>query len=153
MLNKKILNLKLPATSDQVIEFKKLKGQAFVLFFYPKDSTPGCTKEGKDFTKLHKDFKKQGFEIFGVSRDSMASHERFKKNQKYSFDLISDTEGELCEAFEVLKEKPLFGKKFKGIERSTFILSEEGKVIKEWRQVKALGHAKEVLDFVKSIKS
>ena len=153
MLNKKILNLKIPTTSNQVIEFKKLKGQAFVLFFYPKDSTPGCTKEGKDFTKLHKDFKKQGFEIFGVSRDNIASHEKFKKNQKYSFDLISDTEGELCEAFEVLKEKSLFGKKFKGIERSTFILSEEGKVIKEWRKVKVLGHAKEVLDFVKSLKS
>ena len=153
MLNKKIPNLKLPATSDRVIEFKKLRRQAFVLFFYPKDSTPGCTKEGKDFTKLHKDFKKQGFEIFGVSRDSIASHEKFKKNQKYSFDLISDTEGELCEAFEVLKEKSLFGKKFKGIERSTFILSEEGKVIKEWRKVKVLGHATEVLDFVKSLKS
>jgi len=153
MLNKKIPALKLPATGDQTIDFKKLKGQAFVLFFYPKDSTPGCTKEGKDFTKFHKDFKKQGFEIFGISRDSISSHEKFKKNQKYSFDLISDSEEKLCEAFGVLKEKSMFGKTVRGIERSTFLISEEGKVIKEWRKVKVLGHAKEVLAFVKALKT
>ena len=151
MLNKKAPTLKLPATSEQTIDFKKLKSQAFVLFFYPKDSTPGCTKEGQDFTKLHKDFKKQGFEIFGVSKDNISSHEKFKSKEKYSFELISDEEGKLCEAFDVLKEKSLHGKTFKGIERSTFVISQEGKVIKEWRKVKVPGHTKEVLEFVKSI--
>ena len=151
MLNKKTPNLKLPATRGQTIDFKKLKGQAFVLFFYPKDATPGCAKEGRDFTKLHKDFKQQGVEIFGVSKDSLSSHEKFKKNQKYSFDLISDEEGKLSEAFGVLKKKSLFGKTFMGIERSTFLISEERKVIKEWRKVKVLGHAGEVLEAVKRL--
>jgi len=151
MTIKSIPALKWSATSDQIIDFKKLKGQAFVLFFYPKDSTPGCTQEGKDFTQLHTEFKKQGFEIFAVSRDSLSSHEKFKNKQKYSFDLISDTDGELCEAFGVLKKKSMFGKTFTGIERSTFVISDEGSVLKEWRKVKVLGHAKEVLVFVKSL--
>ena len=151
MLNTQTLNLKLPATGEQTIDFKKLTHQAFVLFFYPKDSTPGCTQEGKDFTKFHKDFKKQGFEIFGVSKDTISSHEKFKEKQKYSFELISDKEGKLCEAFEVLKNKSLFGKSFKGIERSTFVISKEGKILKEWRKVKVPDHAKEVLNYVKSI--
>ena len=150
MLNKKIPKLKLSATGKRTIDFHKLEGQTFILYFYPKDDTPGCTQEGADFTQLHKQFKKAQVEIFGVSKDSLSSHEKFKTKQKYSFDLISDHEGKLCKAFNVLKTKSMFGKTYQGIERSTFIISPAGKVIKEWRKVKVNGHAKEVLEFIKS---
>ena len=150
MSNKKIPDLKLPATGEKTIDFRKMEGQAFILYFYPKDDTPGCAQEGSDFTKAHKQFKKAQVEIFGVSKDSLSSHEKFKAKQKYSFDLISDNEGKLCKAFNVLKTKSMFGKTYQGIERSTFVISPEGKVIKEWRKVKVNGHAEEVLKFIKS---
>ena len=151
MLNKQVPNLNLPATGGQTVKLKELKGQIIVLYFYPKDATPGCTQEGADFTKLHREFKKSGAEIFGVSKDSLSSHEKFKEKQNYSFDLISDEEGQLCKAFDVLKEKSMYGKTYLGIERSTFVISEKGIIEKEWRQVKVEQHAKAVLDFVKSL--
>ena len=149
MLNKKVPNLNLPATGGKSVNLKDFKGQAVVLYFYPKDSTPGCTQEGADFTKLHKEFQNLGAEIFGASRDSLSSHEKFKKRQKYSFDLISDEKGQICRAFDVLKEKSLFGKTYLGIERSTFLISSKGVVEREWRNVKVKGHAEEVLEALK----
>ncbi|MBC6414943.1 MAG: peroxiredoxin [Bdellovibrionales bacterium] len=150
MLNKKSPTFKLPATGNTTIDSQKLLGQAFVLYFYPKDDTPGCSQEGADFTKLHSQFKKHGVEIFGVSKDSLSSHEKFKAKKKYSFELISDTKGELCKAFDVLKTKSMFGKTYQGIERSTFFISSKGKILKEWRKVKVKDHAKKVLDFIKT---
>ena len=151
-MNKKVLNLTLPATGGKTVNLKDLK-QAVVLYFYPKDDTPGCTQEGKDFTKLHKKFQSLGCEIFGVSKDTISSHEKFKQKYKYSFDLISDQDGELCSAFSVFKKKSMFGKTYMGIERSTFLISAEGLVQKEWRKVKVKGHAEEVLSALKELSS
>ena len=112
-----------------------------ILFFYPKDATPGCTQEGRDFRDLYKEIKKQGGEVLGVSKDSIPSHEKFKEKQKYPFELISDEKEELCKAFGVLKEKSFFGKTFQGINRSTFVIDADGFIKKEWKDVKVKGHA------------
>ncbi len=151
MTGKKVPELSLPATSDKNINLKDFKGRGVVVYFYPKDATPGCTQEGGDFRDMYKKFQKLGVEIFGVSKDSLNSHEKFKEKQSYPFDLISDEKGKLCEMFGVLKDKSMFGKKFKGISRSTFVISKEGLVKKEWRDVKVNGHAKEVFEFVKTL--
>lgn len=150
-LGKKVPAFKLPATSESVAQLTKLKGKKIVLYFYPKDSTPGCTKEGEGFKKHFKNFQKLDTEIFGVSRDSMRSHEKFKDKYKFPFELISDEEEELCHLFDVIKEKNLYGRKFMGIERSTFVIDEKGKLIKEWRKVKVPGHVEEVFEFVKEL--
>lgn len=142
--------LKLSATSDQTIRLADLKGQVVVLYFYPRDATPGCTTEGHDFTKLAKKFAAAGAVIYGVSRDSLASHEKFKAKEKYAFDLISDPDEKLCEAFGVMKLKNMYGKQVRGIERSTFVFGKDGKLAREWRGVKVPGHAAEVLAFVVS---
>ena len=146
-----VSSLTLEATGGHQINLSQLKGQNVVVYFYPKDSTPGCTVEGSDFTRLHDQFKKQNTEVFGVSRDSMKSHENFKAKQNYSIELISDPEEKLCQSFGVIKEKNLYGRKFMGIERSTFVIDKNGKLVKEWRGVKGPGHAEEVLDFVKTL--
>ena len=151
VLNQEVPDLSLSATGGALVNLKKLKGKTLVVYFYPKDDTPGCTQEGADFTQLDKKFQKLGAKIFGVSKDSLLSHEKFKSKQKYSFDLISDPEGKLCTAFKVLKEKSMFGKKYYGIERSTFVISKAGKIKKEWRKVKVKDHAQEVLAFVKNL--
>ncbi len=151
MTGKKIPNLSLPATGGKNINLKDLKGKAVILYFYPKDATPGCTQEGGDFRDLYMKIKKQGAEVFGVSKDSVSSHEKFKTKQKYPFELISDENGKLCKAFGVLKEKSMFGKTFLGINRSTFIIDSSGLVKKEWRNVKVKGHAQEVFDFLKTL--
>ena len=153
MLGKKVPNLSLPATGGQTVNLKDLKHQFIILYFYPKDDTPGCTREGADFTKLHKKFQNLGAEIFGVSKDSITAHEKFKQKYKYSFDLLSDEKGKLCEFFSVLKQKSMFGKTYLGIERSTFLISSEGVVKEEWRKVKVEGHAKKVLEALKSLNS
>ena len=148
---KNVPDFNLVATGKSLLNLKEdFKGKTLVLYFYPKDSTPGCTQEGHDFTRLHSQFKKAGAEIIGVSRDSLASHEKFKNKQKYSFELISDESEKLCKAFKVLSQKSLFGKKYIGLERSTFVISPEGIVLKEWRKVKVKNHAQEVLDFINS---
>ena len=126
-------------------------GKSYVIYFYPKDNTPGCTQEGEDFRDLYKEFKKLKTEIYGVSRDSLKSHEGFKEKYKYPFELISDTEEKLCNLFDVIKEKNMYGKKYMGIERSTFLINKEGKLSAEWRKVKVNGHAAEVLEEVKKI--
>lgn len=148
--SKVLSSLQLPATSG-TFQLSEHKGKKVVLFFYPKDATPGCTLEGHEFSKLLPQFKKLGAVVYGVSRDSMKSHEKFKEKQCYTVDLISDEEEELCAIFDVVKDKNMYGKKVRGIERSTFVLDPSGEVLAEWRKVKAEGHAKEVLEAVKAL--
>ena len=149
-LERKVPDFKVPATGDQTIQLKSLRGRKVVIYFYPKDSTPGCTSEGQDFRDLHAKFKRQNAVILGVSRDSLASHEKFKAKQKFPFALVSDPDEVLCRKFDVIKEKTLYGRKFMGIERSTFLIDESGKLKEEWRKVKVKGHAAEVLEAVKN---
>ncbi len=149
-LNRIVADFKCAATGDKTIQLKDLRGQKVVIYFYPKDSTPGCTTEGQDFRDLHSKFRRQKTVILGVSRDSLASHEKFKEKQNFPFDLLSDPDEKICRKFDVIKEKSLYGRKFLGIERSTFLIDENGKLKHEWRRVKVKGHAQEVLDTVKN---
>ena len=151
-LNRVVADFKAAATSDQTIHLKALRGQNVVLYFDPKDSTPGCTTEGQDFRDLHAKFKRLNTVVLGVSRDSLASHEKFREKQKFPFDLISDPDETLCRKFDVIKEKSLYGRKFMGVERSTFLIDAAGKLRSEWRKVKVKGHAAEVLEAVKALK-
>lgn len=139
------LNIKLPASDDKEYTLSDFNGQKLVLYFYPKDNTSGCTLEAKDFTCLVDDYNAKGYTIIGVSRDSVKSHKNFIIKQELGLLLLSDQNEELVKAFDVLKEKSMYGKKYMGIERSTFILDESGKIVKEYRKVKAKGHAEEVL--------
>ena len=141
----------LPATSARQISLSELRGKIVVLYFYPKDNTPGCTNESKDFGALNDEFSAAGCEIFGISRDSIKSHENFKAKLELPFDLISDTDEVACEAFGVMKMKNMYGKQVRGIERSTFVIDAEGRIAREWRAVKVPGHAAEVLSFVQSV--
>ena len=150
-INAKVKKFKVSATNELEIDSTDLIGKSYVIYFYPKDNTPGCTQEGEDFRDLYKEFKKLKTEIYGVSRDSLKSHEGFKEKYKYPFELISDTEEKLCNLFDVIKEKNMYGKKYMGIERSTFLINKEGKLSAEWRKVKVNGHAAEVLEEVKKI--
>ena len=151
VLNEKVPAFKKPATGDTTVRLLEFKGRKLILFFYPKDDTPGCTREGEGFRDHYKKFKKLNTEIFGVSKDSMDSHEKFKSKFQFPFELISDPDEELCKIFDVIREKNMYGKKYMGIERSTFVIDEKGKLLKEWRKVKVPGHVEEVLEFVKSL--
>ena len=148
-VGKKVPAFKLPATGEQTISLTSLKGKNIVLYFYPRDSTPGCTTEGQDFRDNIAKFKRQDCVVLGVSRDTIASHEKFKAKQKFPFDLLSDTEEELCNLFDVIKLKNMYGKKHLGIERSTFIINKKGVLKREWRKVKVKEHVAEVLAAVK----
>jgi len=150
-MNRVVADFSCDATGDQKIRLKDLRGKHVVLYFYPKDSTPGCTQEGLDFKELHAKFKRQNAVILGASRDSVASHEKFKAKQKFPFELLSDPDEKLCKKFDVIKEKSLYGRKFMGVERSTFLIDAEGKLREEWRKVKVKGHAAEVLERVKML--
>ena len=140
--------MKWEKTGGEFFSLSEFKGKTTVLYFYPKDNTPGCTTEGQDFAKNYKKFQKLGVEILGVSRDSLTSHEKFKTKMKFPFDLISDPTEVLCKKFDVIQMKSLYGKKFLGIERSTFVINAKGKIEKEWRKVKVAGHVNEVLAFL-----
>ena len=137
------------ATSEQTISNESFNNKNVVIYFYPKDSTPGCTTEGQEFRDNYKNFKKLNTEILGVSRESIKSHEKFKKNEKFNFELISDPDEKICKQYDVIKEKSMYGKKYMGIERSTFLIDSKGKLVNEWRKVKVTGHAKEVLEAAK----
>lgn len=150
-VGKKVKNFSVPATGDQTISLADLKGKNVVLYFYPKDSTPGCTTEGQDFRDNHSRFKRAGTVILGVSRDSLKSHENFKAKHEFPFELLSDAEEKLCNQFGVIKEKNMYGKKVMGIERSTFLIDGEGVLRREWRKVKVAGHVDEVLEAVKEL--
>ena len=151
VIGKKVPNFALPATGDQTIKLADLKGQRVVLYFYPKDSTPGCTREGQDFRDAQAKFKRANTLIFGVSRDSLKSHENFKAKQGFKFELLSDADETLCKLFDVIKEKNMYGKKVMGIERSTFLIDDKGVLRQEWRKVKVEGHVDEVLQAVKGL--
>lgn len=150
-VGQKVAAFSVPATGGKTVSLEGLRGKKVVLYFYPKDATPGCTVEGQDFTRLHDAFRAAGAEVFGISRDTIKSHENFKANQKYSVDLLSDADEKLCQAFGVIKMKNMYGKQVRGIERSTFVIDEDGKLAKEWRGVRVPGHADEVLAYVKSL--
>ena len=152
-LNRVVADFTAAATGDKSLRLKDLRDSNVVLYFYPKDSTPGCTTEGRDFAALNASFRRQKTVILGVSRDSLASHEKFKEKQGFPFDLLSDPEEKLCRQFDVIQEKSLYGRKFMGVVRSTFLIDADGKLRREWRNVKVKGHAEEVLDAVKSINS
>ncbi len=141
----------LPATGGKTISLGDLSGRTVVLYFYPKDNTPGCTTEGEQFRDLHDEFAKHNVTVLGVSRDSIKSHENFKSKKEFPFDLLSDPDETLCEAFGVMKLKNMYGKQVRGIERSTFVINAKGEICREWRGVKVPGHAQEVLDFVASL--
>jgi thioredoxin-dependent peroxiredoxin len=153
---KAVVGKKLPAftadaTGDQKIRSTELKGGPVVLYFYPKDDTPGCTLEGQDFRANHARFRKLNTTVLGISRDSVASHEKFKAKFKFPFELLSDPDEKLCKLFDVIKEKNMYGKKVLGIERSTFLVDADGVLRKEWRKVKVDGHVDEVLEAVRSL--
>jgi peroxiredoxin Q/BCP len=149
-LNRVVADFRITATGDQTVQLKALRGCKVVVYFYPKDSTPGCTTEGQDFRDLHGKFRRQKTLVFGVSRDSIASHEKFKAKQEFPFELLSDPDEKLCRQFDVIREKMLYGRKYMGVDRSTFLIDEKGKLRQEWRKVKVKGHAQEVLDAVKN---
>ncbi len=150
-MNRVVADFTAEATRGKTIRLKDLRGQNVVLYFYPKDSTPGCTTEGRDFSRLHAKFRRQKTVVLGVSRDSIASHEKFRAKQEFPFDLISDPDEKLCKAFDVIHEKSLYGRKFMGVVRSTFLIDKAGKLRGEWRKVKVAGHAEEVLEAVKGL--
>ena len=149
-LNRVVADFKCQATGGQTVQLKALRGSNVVLYFYPKDATPGCTTEGQEFRDLHAKFRRLNTQIFGVSKDSVASHEKFCDQQQFPFALISDPDETLCRKFDVIQEKSLYGRKYMGIERSTFLIDASGKLRAEWRKVKVKGHAAEVLEAVKN---
>ena len=152
VLNKPLPEFEAVATSGVKFTPQAFLGKVVVLYFYPKDHTPGCTTEAMQFRDRHKDFVKAGAVLFGVSRDNMASHEKFRQNLELPFDLIADTEEKLCHMFGVVKNKIMYGKKVKGIERSTFLVGADGILKQEWRGLKVPGHVDEVLKAVKLLK-
>lgn len=150
MLSEPAPDFELPATGGKNFRLSSAQGKSLVIYFYPKDNTPGCTSEGLQFRELHPQFAKLGCEIYGISRDSIKSHENFKSKMSFPFELLSDTDEAACKLFDVIKMKNMYGKKVRGIERSTFVIDARGIVRREWRGVKVPGHAQEVLEFIKS---
>ncbi|MEM9242918.1 MAG: peroxiredoxin [Pseudomonadota bacterium] len=147
----KLPNLTVTMTNEQKIKLASLKGNHVVLYFYPRDSTPGCTQEGKDFRDNYKAFTDLNAIILGVSRDSLSSHEKFKQKYEMPFDLIADPEEEMCQRFDVMKMKNMYGKQVRGIERSTFLIDDTGVIRQIWRKVKVPGHVCEVLASLKNL--
>lgn len=142
-----------PATGGKIWKLADAAGSILVLYFYPRDNTPGCTQEGKAFRDLHQAFRKAGTIVVGVSPDSVASHEKFKTKMSFPFELLADEDRSLCEMFDVIREKSLYGRKFMGVERSTFLIDRQGVLRREWRKVKVAGHAQEVLEAVRALES
>ena len=151
MTDETVADFSLPATGGKTFSLVECRGQPLVIYFYPKDSTPGCTSEAQQFRDLYPEFSKAGAVVVGVSRDSIKSHENFRSKQDLPFDLLSDAEELLCTQFAVIKMKSMYGKQVRGIERSTFVIDGKGVLRREWRGVTVPGHAQEVLDFVKTL--
>lgn len=141
----------LPATGGHTVTLSELKGSKVVLYFYPKDNTPGCTTEGQDFRDLHDQFQALDTVIFGISRDGLKAHENFRAKYDFPFHLISDKDESLCRLFDVIKLKKLYGKEYMGVDRSTFLIDKQGRLRREWRSVKVKDHAAEVLEAVKTL--
>ena len=152
VLDRPVPDFELPATGGKQFRLSTAQGKPVVLYFYPKDSTPGCTTEAQQFRDLYPEFQALGCQIYGISRDSLKSHENFKAKQNLPFELLSDKEEAACNLFGVIKMKQLYGKQVRGIERSTFVIDGGGVLRCEWRGVKVAGHAQEVIDFIKTLK-
>ena len=144
-------NFKLPATGEKDVELRSLRGKNVVLYFYPKDNTSGCTTEGEDFGARYAKFKRKNTVVLGISRDTVASHEKFREKFSFPFDLLADTDEKACKLYDVIKEKNMYGRKHMGIVRSTFLIDANGKLRREWLKVKVKGHVDEVLEAVKSL--
>ena len=145
-LGKAVPNFTGRITNDFIFHLSDYKGQKIVIYFYPKDSTPGCTKEGEDFRDSFENFKEKNTVIIGVSRDSVTSHDKFSNKYNFPFKLISDENEKVCKLFDVIKEKNMYGRKYMGIERSTFLIDDKGVLVNEWRKVKVNGHVEQVLE-------
>lgn len=150
-VGKKAPSFTAKATNDKTVSLKDFKGRYLVIYFYPKDNTPGCTQEGQDFRDLYAEFQALDADIIGVSKDSLRTHSNFKAKYALPFDLISDEDESLCQAFGVIQLKKLYGKEYLGIERSTFLIGPDGTLLAEWRKVKVKDHAKAVLDALKAL--
>jgi peroxiredoxin Q/BCP len=146
-----IKDFELPSTGDTFFKLSEHRGKNVVVYFYPKDNTSGCTLEGQEFRDLYKDFTKANTIVVGISRDSIKSHEGFKASHSFPFELLADTDEKVCELFGVMKLKNMYGKQVRGVERSTFVFDVNGKLVKNWRGLKAPGHAAEVLGFVQGL--
>ncbi len=151
MLNQTVSDFELPCTGEQRFKLSAMKGYPVVIYFYPKDDTPGCTSEGMQFRDLHTEFSALKCSVFGISRDNMKSHEKFKSKMSFPFELLSDEEETACKIFNVIKMKNMYGKQVRGIERSTFVIDKSGMLRQEWRGVSVPGHAQDVLDLVKTL--
>lgn len=150
-VGKKVPDFTLPATGDKDISLSDFKGKNVVVYFYPKDSTPGCTTEGQDFRDKINTFRRRKTVVLGISRDSIKSHENFKARQQFPFELLSDADEALCRQFDVIREKNMYGRKVMGIERSTFLIDDKGVLRREWRKVKVPGHVEEVLEAIREL--
>ena len=151
MLEKPVPNFELESTGGKSFKLSSNAGKYLIVYFYPRDDTPGCTTEGQEFRDNYAEFVEHNCVIVGISRDSLKSHERFKEKMSFPFELLSDTDEVVCEQFGVMKLKNMYGKQVRGIERSTFVIDGEGVLIREWRSVKVPGHVAEVLAFIKSL--
>ena len=150
-VGKKVPDFRLPATGEREIALSDYQGKRVVVYFYPKDSTPGCTTEGQDFRDSIHTFRRRNTVILGISRDSIKSHENFKAKQQLPFDLLSDADEKVCRLFDVIREKNMYGRKVLGVERSTFLIDEQGVLRREWRRVSVKGHVAEVLEAIKEL--
>jgi thioredoxin-dependent peroxiredoxin len=151
MLNQPVPDFELPSTGGRTFKLSAHLGKTLIIYFYPKDATPGCTSQGQQFRDDYDAFTAAGTEIFGISRDGMKSHENFKAKFTFPFDLLSDADETVCNLFGVMKMKNMYGKQVRGIERSTFVIDKQGVLVHEWRGVKVDGHAKEVLNLIQSL--
>ena len=147
----KVPDFEIASTGNRTFKLSAALGSPLVLYFYPKDNTPGCTTEGQEFRDLHGEFARRGCAVYGVSRDSVSSHEGFKSRMSFPFELLSDPDEKVCDLFGVMKMKNMYGKQVRGVQRSTFVIDPAGVVRREWRGLKVPGHAREVLEFVKSL--
>jgi peroxiredoxin Q/BCP len=150
-VGRKVPDFSLPATGGKSWKLSAARGRKLVVYFYPKDNTAGCMQEGVAFADLHDAFRRAGAEVVGVSPDSLASHEKFRTKMGFPFELLSDEDHKACTLFEVWKEKSMYGRKYMGVERSTFLIDEQGVLLREWRKVRVSGHADEVLDVVRDL--
>ncbi len=150
-MNKPVIDFQLPATGEKVFSLSQMRGKHVVIYFYPKDDTPGCTTEGENFRDNYSAFERLNCVIVGISRDSIKSHENFKAKMEFPFDLLSDEDETVCQQFDVIRMKNMYGKQVRGIERSTFLIDADGNLRREWRGVKVPGHVDEVLEFVKTL--
>ena len=151
VIDQPVDDFQIPATSEKTVSLSQLKGKQVVIYFYPKDSTPGCTTEGQGFRDHYAEFQAANTEVFGVSRDSLKSHENFKAKQGFPFELLSDKDEALCQLFDVIKLKKLYGKEYLGVDRSTFLIDKDGVLRHEWRGVKVPGNVEAVLEQAKAL--